>query len=249
MFQGEYQVTIDCYTEGKPLKEFLQGAKDTLPLVVGAIPFGIVLGTVAATSGLTFAATMAMSLFVFAGASQFVCVSLFAAGTAWPMIVLTTLVINLRHMLYGAAMVPFYKNLNSFWKMILSFGMTDETFAVAIRHYNKGGDHRYKHYYNLGSIFSLYSAWNLSTLAGLTAGTVVPGIADYGLDFAMVATFTGIVIPYLVTKPMWCAVAVSGAVSVVTIGLPHKLGLMVAAIAGVSTGLICELLFAKKENE
>ncbi|MCK5835677.1 MAG: AzlC family ABC transporter permease [Desulfobacula sp.] len=234
--------------KGSFLSQFFEGAKDTFPLIVGAIPFGIIFGTLAATAGLSFGATMGMSLFVFAGSSQFVCVSLVAAGTAWPMIVLTTFVVNLRHMLYGATMVPFYKNLNPLWKMVLAFGLTDETFAVAAsRYYQKDGAPG-KHYYNLGSMVFMYANWNLCTFIGLTAGKAFPGISQWGLDFAMPATFIGIVIPYLVSKPMWASVITAGTVSILAGGLPHKLGLMVAALAGVTMGLFCEKVFSGKKE-
>ena len=165
------------------------------------------------------------------------------------MIVLTTFVVNLRHMLYGATMVPFYKDLNSFWKMVLAFGLTDETFAVAVSRYNQNDGGQNKHYYNLGSMVFMYTNWNLCTIIGLTAGKAFPGISQWGLDFAMPATFIGIVIPYLVTKPMWASVVTAGIVSIMAGGLPHKLGLMVAAVAGVSAGLVCERLFFVKSAE
>lgn len=222
------------------LSLFLEGAKDTFPLVVGAIPFGIIFGTLAATAGLSFGATMGMSMFVFAGSSQFVCVSLVTAGTAWPMIVLTTFVVNLRHMLYGATMVGFYKNLNPLWKMVLAFGLTDETFAVAVNRYNRADGVKNKQYYNLGSMVFMYTNWNLCTLIGLTAGKTFPEISEWGLDFAMPATFIGIVIPYLVSTPMWASVVTAGTVSIMAAGLPHKLGLMLAAAAGVAMGIVCE---------
>jgi len=230
------------------LSQFFEGAKDTLPLIVGAIPFGIIFGTLAATAGLSFEATMGMSLFVFAGSSQFVCVSLVSAGTAWPMIVLTTFVVNLRHMLYGATMVPFYKNLNPLWKMVLAFGLTDETFAVAVSRYCQKDEAPDKHYYNLGSMVFMYTNWNLCTFIGLTAGKAFPGISNWGLDFAMPATFIGIVIPYLVSKPMWASVVTAGTVSILAGGLPHKLGLMAAALAGVIMGLVCEKIFHSKKE-
>ncbi|GAB6143546.1 AzlC family ABC transporter permease [Desulfocicer niacini] len=234
--------------KSSPLSQFLQGAKDTFPLIVGAIPFGIIFGTLAATAGLSFAATMGMSLFVFAGSSQFVCVSLVTAGTAWPMIVLTTFVVNLRHMLYGATMVPFYKNLHPLWKMVLAFGLTDETFAVAVTRYMQKDDAPHREYYNLGSMVFMYTNWNLCTIIGLTAGKTFPGISEWGLDFAMPATFIGIVIPYLVSKPMWASVITAGTISILAGGLPHKLGLMVAAIAGVTVGLVCEKFFCSKKE-
>lgn len=250
MAQVENKLYIDASIHPSPLSQFLEGAKDTFPLVVGAIPFGIIFGTLANTAGLSFAATIGMSLFVFAGASQFVAVSLLTAGTAWPMIVLTTCIVNLRHMLYGASMVPYYKKLPSIWKIMLAFGLTDETFAVAVQRYNQNDDSPYKQYYNLGSMVFMYANWNVCTLIGLIAGTVFPEISKWGLDFAMVATFIGIVIPYLVSKPMWFAVVASGVVSLLAAGLPHKLGLMVAAFIGVALGLVCEkVLFLKKEME
>ena len=227
---------------------FFEGARDTFPLIVGAIPFGIIFGTLAATAGLSFAATMGMSLFVFAGASQFVCVSLLTAGTAWPMIVLTTFVVNLRHMLYGATMVPFYKNLNPLWKMILAFGLTDETFAVAINRYCRKDGVEDKQYYNLGSMVFMYANWNLCTFIGLTAGRAFPEISGWGLDFAMPATFIGIVIPYLISRPMWASVITAGGVSILAAGLPHKLGLMVAALAGVIVGVMCEKLLPAEKG-
>ncbi len=230
------------------LSQFFKGAKDTFPLIVGAIPFGIIFGTLSAAAGLSFAATMGMSIFVFAGSSQFVCVSLVTSGTAWPMIVLTTFVVNLRHMLYGATMVPFYKNLNPLWKMVLAFGLTDETFAVAVSRYTKNDGVPNKQYYNLGSMVFMYINWNLCTFIGLTAGKTFPQISGWGLDFAMPATFIGIVIPYLVSKPMWASVITAGTVSILAGGLPHKLGLMVAALVGVTVGVVCEKVFcAKKE--
>lgn len=226
------------------LSQIFQGARDTFPLIVGAAPFGIIFGTLAATAGISFTATMAMSLFVFAGSSQFVCVGLVAAGTGWPMIVLTTFVVNLRHLLYGATMVPFYKNLSTLWQMVLAFGLTDETFAVASSRYNQRDEIENKHYYNLGSMLIMHANWNLCTLIGLIAGNTFPGISNWGLDFAMVATFTGIVIPYLISRPMWAATLTAGLVSLISCGLPHKLGLMLAALAGVSVGVICEIILS-----
>lgn len=235
--------TLRC----SPRSQLFAGAVDTFPLIVGAIPFGIIFGTLAATAGLSFAAAMGMSIFVFAGSSQFITVSLVSAGTAWPMVVLTTFVVNLRHMLYGATMVPFYKELSEPWKMVLAFGLTDETFAVAINRYYKDDALPNKEYYNLGSMLFMYINWNLCTLVGLTAGRAFPEIAGWGLDFAMPATFIGMVIPYLISKPMWASVITAGTVSILAGGLPHKLGLMVAAIAGVTAGVLSEKFLSEKD--
>ena len=235
-------------TYGSPSTEFFAGLRDTFPLVVGAVPFGIIFGALAGTAGLSFWAAMGMSLFVFAGASQFIGAGLVAAGTAWPIIVITTFVVNLRHLLYGASMVPYYKKLSHFWKVVLSFGLTDETFAVAIGRYRKKDNSDHKHFYNLGSMVFMYANWNMCTLIGLTMGKTFPGIATMGLDFAMPATFIGMVIPYLTNSPMRASVITAGSVALMTNSLPHKLGLMIAALAGVAAGITWELISERKWN-
>src|SRR5688500_15945619 len=91
--------------------EFLRGVRDTLPLILGAIPFGIFFGVLAVAGGLSPAATMSMSLFVFAGSSQFIGARLVEQGVATSLIILTTFVVNLRHMLYSTTLAPHMRHL------------------------------------------------------------------------------------------------------------------------------------------
>ena len=219
-----------------PRQELLAGARDIVPLIVGAIPFGIIFGTLAQGSGLSFGATMGMSAFVFAGSSQFIALGLLAAGSTLPLIVLTTVVVNLRHMLYAASLLPYVQGASQRWKAVIGFFLTDEAFAVAIRRYLQPDPSPHKHWYYLGAAVTMYANWILCTWLGLTVGQLIPNAAAWGLDFAMVATFIGMIVPYATTRPMVGAIAVAGLVAVLTNGLPHKLGLMVAAIAGVTTG-------------
>ncbi len=241
--------TISATNQFSAVNQILTGARDTFPLIVGAAPFGIIFGTLASTAGLSFAATIGMSLFVFAGSAQFISISLIAGGAAWQIIVLTTFVVNLRHILYSTTMVPFYKDLNHIWKAVLAFGLTDETFAVAANRYYQKDNAPNKHYYNLGSMIFMYTNWNICTLIGLSAGKSFPEIAEWGLDFAMPATFIGMVIPYLVSKPMWISVITAGVVSIAAYNLPHKLGLMVAAVLGVAVGIISELFLSSSASK
>ncbi|MBD3884792.1 AzlC family ABC transporter permease [Phormidium tenue FACHB-886] len=228
--------------------EFWAGAKGIFPLVVGAIPFGLIYGTLVASSGLSFGAAMAMSAFVFAGSSQFIAVGLVAAGTAVPLIILTTFVVNLRHLLYAASLVPHVQHLPQAWKMPIGFWLTDEAFAVAIARYNHTDCSPHKHWYYLGAATFMYANWQVCTFLGLTIGQMIPNAASWGLDFAMSVTFIGMVIPYLKTKPMYCSVIVAGIVALLAHGLPHQLGLMVAAIAGIAAGLISEQQLTEKRN-
>lgn len=94
--------------EPSPQKVFWQGARDMIPLTVGAIPFGIIFGTLAQGSGLSFGGAIAMSALVFAGSAQFIALGLLASGSSVALVVLTTLVVNLRHLLYAASLVPYW---------------------------------------------------------------------------------------------------------------------------------------------
>src|SRR5512145_399977 len=144
--------------------EFIAGVKDTFPLVLGAIPFGIIFGAVAVTGGMSPAATIGMSVFVFAGSSQFVGAGLFGQGVGAGVIILTTFVLNLRHALYGASLAPYARNLSQRWLLPLGFWLTDETYAVVIRRYQQNDTSPYKHWYILGSSVFMYTNWQVCTI-------------------------------------------------------------------------------------
>ncbi|MEJ2151224.1 MAG: AzlC family ABC transporter permease [Chloroflexota bacterium] len=223
--------------------EFLAGFRDTLPLELGGIPFGIIFGAIAVNSGLSPAATMGMSLFVFAGSSQFIGAGLVGQGVAIPFIILTTFVVNLRHALYSATLSLHMRHLPQRWLVPLGFWLTDESFAIVIRRYTQPDDSPHKHWYFLGSALFMYVNWNVCTLIGLIAGQVIPNAQDWGFEFAMVATFIGLTVPMLKDRPMVIAALVGGVAAVLANGLPNKLGLMLGALVGVAAGMIAEAVF------
>ncbi len=220
--------------------EFWAGFRATIPLVVGAIPFGIIFGALAVTAGLSPAGTMGMSLFVFAGSSQFIAAGLIAAGTNLGIIILTTWIVNLRHALYSTTLAPHMKHLPHRWLLPLGFWLTDESFVVTINRFTAADDSPYKHWYFFGSAVFMYTNWQLCTLIGLIAGQAIPDPASWGLDFAMVVTFIGMVIPMIKTHPTLIAVVVAGVTAIVANNLPNQIGLFLAAILGMAAGVIAE---------
>jgi 4-azaleucine resistance transporter AzlC len=222
-------------------REFWAGARATLPLVIGAVPFGIIFGAVAVNSGLSAWATAALSLFVFAGASQFVAAGLVAGGAGLAVIVLTTFVVNLRHSLYAVSLAPFVKGLPQSWLLPLGFTLTDETFLVAEERYRRPDDSPYKHWYQAGSAVFMYANWQVCTWIGIAAGSTLPDPESWGLDFALVVTFVGMLAPGLHRMPMVTCALVAGASSILLAALPNRLGLLAATILGVLAGVAAEL--------
>ena len=218
------------------------GARDTFPMLVGAAPFGLIFGTLAIGSGLPVWLTLGMSALVFGGSSQFVAVSLLGSAATLPVIWLTTFVVNLRHALYSATLLPYARALPARWRWALAFWLTDETFAVVENRLRHQANARDGAWYWLGSSLAMYINWQVWTVAGVLLGQSVPALATLGLDFAMVATFTAIVALQLRQRPVLFAALVAGGVALLGRGLPYKMGLMLAALAGVAAGVIAEVL-------
>lgn len=219
-----------------PLATALAGARDTLALAVGTTPFAIVFGTLAIAAGFTPAGALAMSAIVFAGSAQFISISLIGGGAALPVIWLTTFVVNLRHALYSATLQPVARNWPLPWRALAAFWLTDECFAVIERRLQTAGEADILPY-TLGSCLFFYSNWLAWTAVGALLGDRLPGLAALGLDFAMIATFAAMAAPQLKAATPVAVAVVAGSVAWLGHGLPYKLGLVLAALAGVAVGV------------
>lgn len=224
--------------QSSPSSEFRAGARDTIPVIFGAVPFGIIFGALAINAGLSVYATLGMSLIVFAGSSQFVAAGLVAQGAGVLVIVLTTFVVNLRHGLYAASLGPYLSKQSQRWLLPLGFWLTDETYAVVVQRYARADESVHKHWYHLGSSLAMYLNWQLCTVIGIVAGTQLHGLSDWGLEFAMVVTFIGIVVPLLSSWPMLICAIVAGAVSFVLRDWPNQAGLMLGALIGIGVAML-----------
>ena len=230
-------------------QEFTQGARDMLPMLLGAIPFGIIFGSLAGAAGLSVGQTIGMSLLVFAGSAQFIALSLLGAGVGLAVLLLTTVVVNLRHALYSASLQPFVRHLPARWRVPLAFWLTDEAYAVVQHRYAEQDASPNKHWYFLGAALAMYVNWQLCTLVGVIFGQNVPNLGAWGLDFAMLATFIGIVVPMLRNRPQVAAALAAAAVALLCHELPYKLGLLAAAFSGIVVGVMLERRVALVEEE
>lgn len=223
-----------------PRSEMIAGLRDTLPLMLGAVPFGLIFGATSVLGGLSPLAVVALSVIVFAGSSQFIGARLFINGVALPVIWLTTFMVNVRHALYSATLAPGYKHLGQRWLLPLAFFLTDETFAVVVSYESRHPDSPYRHWYQMGSSLGMYVNWVLWTVAGIVTGTSVQGLGNLGLDFAMVVTFIGIVVPLITTRAMLACAAAAAVTALLTYSLPNNLYLMAAALVGIAAGVLAD---------
>lgn len=219
---------------GRPAAEFLAGVRDQLPLLLGVVPFGLIFGALAVSVGLSPLVAQGFSLFIFAGSAQFVAAGLVGALTPPLVVVVTILVVNLRHALYSASLAPYLAHLPTRWKLALAWLLTDEAYAVATGRY-RGGRLANAHWYTLGTGMTLWGAWQISTALGIVLGARIP--ERFSLDFAAPLTFLALLIPTLKNRSNVAAAVSAGVLAVALHGLPLRLGLLIGAVVGVGVGL------------
>lgn len=221
-----------------PFSTFLYGARDTLPLLPGAVPFGLIYGVAARSAHIPAWLTQAMSVIVFAGSAQFAVVQLVAIGAPAVVLALTGSILNLRHLLYSASLAPELRYDRPRWKAALAYLLTDEMYGVVSARLRSGSLSGPVRWYALGSGLTLWSAWQISTLAGLLAGARIP--AQWSLDFAAPLTFIALLTPLLRDRPSIFAAVVAALASIFTLHAPLRLGLVAAILAGVIAGLLAD---------
>ena len=163
------------------------GLKHEAPMLVGVIPFGLIFGALGVEAGLTPLQIMLMSVIIFGGVSQIIFLDLVATGVNPYLISSTVGVINLRHALYSARIAPFFSQLSLGWKIILSYLLTDEAYAMTIRRFETQPHHPFMHYHMLGTGLCLWISWQITTVLGILLGAAIP--PSLGLGFAIALTF------------------------------------------------------------
>ena len=216
---------------------FVRGARDTLPLLFGDVPAGLIYGVAAVSAGVPPWLAQAMSAVIFAGSAQFAVVALVVTGASAVVIVLTAGLLNLRHLLYGASLAPYIRSAPGRWKIPLAYLLTDEVYGVTIGRLSAMAlPERLR--YMLGSGLALWIAWQASTLVGVVVGSLVP--ASLSLDFAATLTFIVLLVPLLSERARVGAAVAAALVSALAFNAPLRLGLILAALAGVIVGLVLD---------
>jgi 4-azaleucine resistance transporter AzlC len=219
------------------MEDFKRGMLATAPLAPGVVAFGLLYGVIARQAGFAPWEVWVMSLIVHAGSAQFAAVGMWGAANAVTLI-LTTLIINLRHLLMGASIAPYLRSLSSPWKAFLALWLCDESYALAIAEYQQG---KGSHIYLLGANVGIYIIWSTSGPVGALLGSAIPDPANYGLDLVFPLAFLGLLTAFLKNRIDLVVALMAGGLALLgALLLPGKWYIIIAGLLGSGLGLILE---------
>ncbi|WP_327051332.1 AzlC family ABC transporter permease [Halomicrococcus gelatinilyticus] len=217
--------------------DFLSGVRVAVPIILGVAPFGMVAGVAAVGVGVPAIQALAMSVVIFAGASQLAAIELIGQNAPVAVVVLTVIVVNLRLVMYSASIAPYFERQSARWKAWLAYLLTDQAYAVSVMEF-RSDEATSRRWYYLGVATPLWVVWQASTVAGILLGSSVP--ASWHLEFAVPLVFLAVLVPAITDRTTVVTAVVGGAVAVAANGLPFNLGLLTAAVAGIAAGLVVE---------
>ena len=227
------------------LKTLAKGILDVSPLMIPVFPFGIIYGVIGMELGIGPYMTLGLSIIIFGGASQIVLLQLFAGGASSLVILSSVGAVNSRHLLYGAVLSEHLSALKLTWKIILSYVMVDQAFAVSNTYFKNNYKNESTHFHLLGAGFTCWTIWQISTILGIVLGSVVP--EELGLSFTISLTFLALLINDFRKFNNIIVMIVSGVVA--TIGfnsIPFKAYIIVAALSALTVATLLTFINSKK---
>lgn len=213
---------------------FVSGFRAILPITVGIIPFGAVVGTISSEAGFSFFQSFGANVILYAGASQLAATELTIKHAAGPVIILTGLIINLRFLLYSAAMSPVLQRSSWGVKVLCAHFLTDQGYAVMAANMEKFKNNTEAIWFYLGSCAAMMLVWHSAFIGGYAFGNFAP--AAWSLDFGVPLSFAALVIPSLKNRRYVFVALFSCAVSILLYPLPYRIGLFLTALLSIGLG-------------
>lgn len=219
------------------MSDFITGARQSLPVTLSTLPFAALFGAVAAAHGQTVLEAALTSATIFAGASQLVGIELFGHDVPAWLIVLSVFAVNFRHVLYSAAIGPYFRKLSGLQKAMAFFFMTDPQFSETVKHSENGKTVSFAWY--MGFALTIYVPWVGFSAIGAVFSSMVGDPKSLGLDVLLPVYFMGSVLGFRRRPNFIITVAVSAVASIVAfhaVGSPWHVSL--GALAGVITAAL-----------
>ncbi|MCG8532030.1 MAG: AzlC family ABC transporter permease [Desulfovibrionales bacterium] len=211
------------------------GFRQAVPIIIGFIPVGFTFGVLATKYGLSAFSTIFMSFIVLAGSSQFIAISLFGAAVSPLTIIVTTFIVNLRHLLMSAAIAKQLHPMSPLKKWLFGFQLIDETFAIHMANIERGT-------FNHPQAFTInciaHFCWVGGTALGVFGAHLVTDIKPLGFDYALPAMFVALLIWQLRSNMHIIVAAISAVMAVILYLLgAQQLCVILAAVIGATAGV------------
>lgn len=223
-------------TKSSPQSAFWSGLQQFLPIVPGALAFGIVYGVAAIDIGIKPVEGILMSIFMLAGASQIVTIELLKTEASIWIIILSVMIVNLRFIIYSASLTQYLKPYSIWWRMALGYFLTDQPYALSIAYFDEHPDAPHKQWFHLGHSVMLWIVWVIGSALGLLVGDFIPESLSFG--FAIPLMFIAIAVPAVKDWTFLIAAIVASVVALIAAPLPNNLGLLLAVICGMLVGVL-----------
>jgi predicted branched-subunit amino acid permease len=234
---GEHRPLVTAVDERRAM--FRAGQRAILPSLPGAAAWGLVSGVAMVKGGLAVPWAILMSLTVYAGSAQLAALPLIATGMPLWVIVATGLATNLRFVIYSAALRPYFADQSARKRAALGFFMTDFTFTLFMRHAQENTlPPRHRDAWFSGVCANNWITWQTSAITGIVAASYIP--TDWGLEFTGTLALIALVGPALTTRPAIVGGVVAAVVALLAHPIPYRLGLFVAAIAGIVAATLAD---------
>jgi 4-azaleucine resistance transporter AzlC len=218
------------------ISSFARGMRLGLPIFLGYLPVGAAFGVVAAAAGTGVAAAVACSALVLAGAGQFIGLQLLKGGAGLATAIIATTVVNLRYVLFSATMSPYLRETPWYRQAFLAFSLTDETFAINITDSREGLSDDWS---KAGVGFVSWVGWTAGTALGATATALIGDPSKWGVDFALPAMFTALLVAQLTEKKYVVVAGVAAATALaLSAVLPGEWPVIAGAMAAATAGAV-----------
>ncbi|WP_165176769.1 AzlC family ABC transporter permease [Desulfovibrio sp. ZJ369] len=236
-------------SESSPMRNYLEGLRRALPIMLGYVPVGFAFGVLAVKNNIPPALAVGMSLLMFSGSGQFVLASLWGAGAGILSVIAAVFIVNLRYLLMSAAESPWLAALPRCQRFLLGLGLTDETFVVHITALQQGWKLRLSTLYVCNS--ATWLSWVAGSAVGAFCGEQVSDVKPLGLDYALTAMFLALLVPQCVSRLHVLVAVFTAALSIGLRGAGmSQWNVAVATILGASLGaaLLCRKQPAASEG-
>lgn len=217
---------------------FRAGLRAASPVLLGVFPFGVVTGVAMVAGGIPPFEAILFSFIVFAGASQLAATQLLGVAAPVAIVLVSAFFVNLRFVMYSASMRMYLAGLPLRWRIGLGYLLSDNAYALCITRYTQHPEEGDKHWYCLGVALPIWVTWQIATILGVVAGASVPHA--WKLEFAAPLAFVAMSVPLLRDRAMVAAALAAGITVVLAHPLPMRMGLVLAALAGIAAGLLAE---------